>query len=115
MQWQVVQAQIFHRRVQSRYRYAELRREWFTAISFQNSAIRAEILMRQNTIFGILNLVHGMAFQRTTNRWSMRRAAKSWVCLSTFLIAFRWRQHHRPAPLHSGERQHRNDLTFCGA
>lgn len=40
----------------------------FTGLSFQNCAIRTKILMRQNTIFGMLNLVYGMAFQRATNR-----------------------------------------------
>ena len=38
--------------------------------SFQNSAIRTEVLHgAEITIFGILNLVHGLAFQRDADRF----------------------------------------------
>lgn len=40
----------------------------FTGLSFHNDAIRTQVLVGQKYNFGILNLVHGLAFQRDTDR-----------------------------------------------
>nr|VXZ81716.1 Uncharacterised protein [Klebsiella pneumoniae] len=59
----------------------------FTGLSFHNDAIRTQVPVGQKYNFGILNLVHGLAFQRDTDRLIHTASGEFRVCVSIFLIA----------------------------